>query len=93
MDEHSDLEFECSSQEQCDTDTSDDEQPSIDLEPVKDNQSDRVSFLAALFKKNFSEPKAKVKPVSPKEDGFASFEIAFSFVMTQLQINEVSFKI
>lgn len=25
--------------------------------------------------------------------GFASFEIAFSFVMTQLQINEVSFKI
>ncbi|KAH0879171.1 LOW QUALITY PROTEIN: hypothetical protein HID58_066565 [Brassica napus] len=69
MDEHSDLEFECSSQEQCDTDTSDDEQPSIDLEPVKDNQSDRVSFLAALFKKNFSEPKAKVKPVSPKEDG------------------------
>lgn len=69
MDEYSDLEFECSSQEQCDTDTSDDEQPSIDLEPVKDNQSDRVSFLAALFKKNFSEPKAKVKPVSPKEDG------------------------
>ncbi|CAF1878150.1 unnamed protein product [Brassica napus] len=68
MDEYSDLEFECSSQEQCDTDTSDDEQPSIDLEPVKDNQSDRVNFLAALFKKNFSEPKAKVKPVSPKED-------------------------
>ncbi|CAN6889586.1 unnamed protein product [Brassica oleracea var. botrytis] len=70
MDEYSDLEFECSSQEQCDTDTSDDEQPSIDLEPVKDNQSDRVSFLAALFKKNFSEPKAKVKPVSPKEDDY-----------------------
>ncbi|KAH0943586.1 hypothetical protein HID58_003223, partial [Brassica napus] len=78
MDEFSDLEFECSSQEQCDTDTSDDEQPSIDLEPVKDHQSDRVTFLAALFKKNFSQPKAKVKPVSPKKMYYRKLVIYFA---------------
>lgn len=69
IDEFSDLEFECSSQESLYTDTSDDEQPSIDLEQGKDNQADRVKFLAELFRKNFSAPKPKVKPVSRKEDG------------------------
>ena len=48
----SDLEFGCSSQESSDTDYSDDEQP-IELEPEKENQSERVHFLAALFKKKF----------------------------------------
>ncbi|KAG2302403.1 hypothetical protein Bca52824_031054 [Brassica carinata] len=69
IDEFSELESECSSQESLDTDTSDDEQPSIDLEQGKDNQADRVKFLADLFRKHFSAPKPKLKPLSRKEDG------------------------
>lgn len=68
MDEFDDLEFECSSDESYDTDHSDGEQ-SIELQPEIVDQSERVSFLAALFKKTFSEVKKKVKPVQPKEDG------------------------
>ncbi|KAF3565340.1 hypothetical protein DY000_02016930 [Brassica cretica] len=68
MDEYDDLQFDCSSQESGETDNTDDGQP-IALEPEKDNQSDRVSFLAAMFKKTFSEVKTKVKPVKAKEDG------------------------
>lgn len=45
-----DLEVECSSQESSDTEISDDEQ-SIVQEPLKEDQTERVSFLAALFKK------------------------------------------
>ncbi|WZZ72494.1 hypothetical protein YC2023_083864 [Brassica napus] len=67
MDEYDDLQFDCSSQESGETDNTDDGQP-IALEPEKDNQSDRVSFLAAMFKKTFSEVKTKVKPVKAKED-------------------------
>ncbi|KAL0730146.1 hypothetical protein Bca4012_026239 [Brassica carinata] len=69
IDEFSELESECSSQQSLDTDTSDDEQPSIDLEQGKDNQADRVKFLAELFRKHFSAPKPKLKPLSRKEDG------------------------
>ncbi|CAN6828898.1 unnamed protein product, partial [Brassica oleracea var. botrytis] len=54
IDECDDLEVECSSQESSDTEISDDEQ-SIVQEPLKEDQTERVSFLAALFKKNFSE--------------------------------------
>ena len=68
MDEYDDIKFDCSSQESGETDNTDDGQP-IALEPEKDNQSDRVSFLAAMFKKTFSEVKTKVKPVKAKEDG------------------------
>lgn len=64
----SDLEFGCSSQESSDTDYSDDQQP-MEPKPEKENQSERVHFLAALFKKNFTEPKKKVKPVSTNQDG------------------------
>ncbi|CAN7139164.1 unnamed protein product [Brassica rapa subsp. narinosa] len=70
IDECDDLEVECSSQESSDTEISDDEQ-SIVQEPQKEDQTERVSFLAALFKKNFSEvkkpPKPKVKAVSSSE--------------------------
>uniref|UniRef100_A0A0D3EAP8 Helitron helicase-like domain-containing protein n=1 Tax=Brassica oleracea var. oleracea TaxID=109376 RepID=A0A0D3EAP8_BRAOL len=69
MDEYDDLEFECSSQERSDTDDSNDEQ-STELVQEKDNQSKRVSVLAALFKKPFTEVKPKVKPTSPKEDDY-----------------------
>ncbi|KAL0656729.1 hypothetical protein Bca4012_077313 [Brassica carinata] len=69
MDEYDDLQFDCSSQESGETDNTDDGQP-IALEPEKDNQSDRVSFLAAMFKKTFSEVKTKVKPVKAKEDDY-----------------------
>lgn len=75
MDEYDDLEFECSSQETyfSETDDSDTEQ-SIELVPEKDDQSKRVSFLAALFKKTFSEVNTKrVKPTAPKEDGELSY--------------------
>lgn len=68
MDECDDLEFECSSQERSNTDDSNDEQ-FTELVQEKDNQSKRVSVLAALFKKSFTEVKPKVKPTSPKEDG------------------------
>ncbi|KAH0859356.1 hypothetical protein HID58_087617, partial [Brassica napus] len=67
MDECDDLEFECSSQERSNTDDSNDEQ-FTELVQEKDNQSKRVSVLAALFKKSFTEVKPKVKPTSPKED-------------------------
>lgn len=67
-DEYDDLEFECSSQERSNTDDSNDEQ-FTELVQEKDNQSKRVSVLAALFKKSFTEVKPKVKPTSPKEDG------------------------
>ncbi|KAH0883438.1 hypothetical protein Bca4012_029939 [Brassica carinata] len=63
-----DLEFECSSQDVSDTDTLDAEQ-TIEVDTEIDNQSERVSFMAALFKKTFAVQKTKVKPVSPKEDG------------------------
>ncbi|KAH0915594.1 hypothetical protein HID58_030040 [Brassica napus] len=70
IDECDDLEVECSSQESSDTEISDDEQ-SVVQEPQKEDQTERVSFLAALFKKNFSEvkkpPKPKVKAVSSSE--------------------------
>ncbi|KAH0868032.1 hypothetical protein HID58_075054 [Brassica napus] len=70
IDECDDLEVECSSQESSDTEISDDEQ-SIVQEPLKEDQTERVSFLAALFKKNLSEvkksPKPKVKAVSSSE--------------------------
>ncbi|KAH0870163.1 hypothetical protein HID58_077185, partial [Brassica napus] len=70
IDECDDLEVECSSQESSDTEISDDEQ-SIVQEPLKEDQTERVSFLAALFKKNFSKvkkpPKPKVKAVSSSE--------------------------
>ncbi|KAL0750056.1 hypothetical protein Bca101_032059 [Brassica carinata] len=69
MDEYDDLEFECSSQERSNTDDSNDEQ-STELVQEKDNQSKRVSVLAALFKKSFTEVKPKVKPTSPKEDDY-----------------------
>ncbi|CAF2070124.1 unnamed protein product [Brassica napus] len=49
----SDLEFGCSSQESSDTDYSDDEQP-IELEPEKENQSERIHFLAAFKSKHAS---------------------------------------
>ena len=65
---YSDLEFECSSQDVSDTDTLDAEQ-TIEVDTEIDNQSERVSFMAALFKKTFAMQKTKVKPVSPKEDG------------------------
>ncbi|KAG2252270.1 hypothetical protein Bca52824_082406 [Brassica carinata] len=68
MDGYDDLEFDSSSQESFDSDTSDHEQ-SILLEPEINNQSERVMKLAAMFKKTFSEVKKKVKPISPKEDG------------------------
>ncbi|KAF3488024.1 hypothetical protein F2Q69_00054809 [Brassica cretica] len=68
MDEYDDLQFDSSSQESGETDNTDDDQP-IALEPEKDNQSDRVSFLAAIFKITFYEVKTKVKPVKAKEDG------------------------
>ncbi|CAN6871402.1 unnamed protein product [Brassica oleracea] len=68
MDGYDDLEFNSSSQESFDSDTSDQEQ-SILLEPEINNQSERVMKLAAMFKKTFSEVKKKVKPISPKEDG------------------------
>ncbi|CDY13504.1 BnaA03g52220D [Brassica napus] len=68
-DEYDDLEFECSSQERSDTDDSNDED-STELVQEKDNQSKRVSVLAALFKKSFTEVKPKVKPTSPKEDDY-----------------------
>ncbi|WZY86542.1 hypothetical protein YC2023_032926 [Brassica napus] len=75
IDECDDLEVECSSQESSDTEISDDEQ-SIVQEPHKEDQTERVSFLAALFKKNFSEvkkpPKPKVKAVSSSEYGLKS---------------------
>ncbi|KAH0874106.1 hypothetical protein HID58_071468 [Brassica napus] len=67
MDGYDDLEFDSSSQESFDSDTSDHEQ-SILLEPEINNQSERVMKLAAMFKKTFSEVKKKVKPISPKED-------------------------
>ncbi|CAN7073422.1 unnamed protein product [Brassica oleracea var. botrytis] len=59
--------IECSSQDSSGTDRSDGEQ-SIELEPEVDNQSERVSLLAAMFRKTFSEVKKKVKTVPPKED-------------------------
>lgn len=67
-DEYSDLEFECSSEDVSDTDFSDGEQ-TIEPETERDKQCDRVSFMAALFKKTFAVKKTKVKPVSHKEDG------------------------
>ncbi|KAG2288053.1 hypothetical protein Bca52824_047657 [Brassica carinata] len=70
IDECDDLEVECSSQESSDTEISDDEQ-SIVQEPLKEDQTERVSFLAALFKKNFSEVK---KPVKPKVKAVSSSE-------------------
>ncbi|CAN6924260.1 unnamed protein product [Brassica oleracea] len=60
--------IECSSQDSSGTDRSDGEQ-SIELEPEVDNQSERVSLLAAMFRKTFSEVKKKVKTVPPKDDG------------------------
>ncbi|CAN7085429.1 unnamed protein product, partial [Brassica oleracea var. botrytis] len=69
MDGYDDLEFDSSSQESFDSDTSDHEQ-SILLEPEINNQSERVMKLAAMFKKTFSEVKKKVKPISPKEDDY-----------------------
>lgn len=76
IDECDDLEVECSSQESSDTEISDDEQ-SIVQEPLKEDQTERVSFLAALFKKNFSKvkkpPKPKVKAVSSSEYGKLKF--------------------
>lgn len=64
-----DIEFiECSSQESSGTDHSDGKQ-SIDEEPEVDNQYERVSLLAAMFRKAFSEVKKKVKTVPSKEDG------------------------
>lgn len=68
MDEYDDLQFECSSQESFDTNQSDGEQD-IETEPEIDKQAERVSFLAAMFKKAFSEPKKKVKPVTPNLHG------------------------
>ncbi|KAH0861773.1 hypothetical protein HID58_078984 [Brassica napus] len=68
MDGYYDLEFDSSSQESFDSDTSDHKQ-SILLEPEINNQSERVMKLAVMFKKTFSEVKKKVKPISPKEDG------------------------
>lgn len=69
IDSDGDLEFDTDCEESSDSDTSDHEL-SILPEPQIDKQAERVKLLAAMFKKTFSEPvKAKVKPVSPKEDG------------------------
>ncbi|CAF2105624.1 unnamed protein product, partial [Brassica napus] len=54
MDGYYDLEFDSSSQESFDSDTSDHKQ-SILLEPEINNQSERVMKLAVMFKKTFSE--------------------------------------
>lgn len=79
-DEYDDLEFECSSQETYFSDTDDSiNEESIELVPDKDDQSERVSFLAALFKKTFTEVKTKrVKPTEPKEDGLFNYHNSFS---------------
>lgn len=69
MDEYDDLEFECSSQENSDTYSSDDDQVT-ELEPERDNQkTEQVQFMAALFKKTFKDLQKKKKPESPNEDG------------------------
>ncbi|CAN6890612.1 unnamed protein product, partial [Brassica oleracea] len=54
MDGYYDLEFDSSSQESFDSDTSDHKQ-FILLEPEINNQSERVMKLAVMFKKTFSE--------------------------------------
>ncbi|WZZ77405.1 hypothetical protein YC2023_097977 [Brassica napus] len=73
MDGYYDLEFDSSSQESFDSDTSDHKQ-SILLEPEINNQSERVMKLAVMFKKTFSEVKKKVKPISPKDDADLEIE-------------------
>lgn len=69
IDECDDLEVECSSQESSDNEGSfADEQETVQVPPVLD-QSIRVKRLAAFFKKTFSEPLPKTKPVTSNTVG------------------------
>lgn len=70
IDECDDLQVECSSQGSSDSEISDDEQESeSEPEADKQDQSERVKFVAALFQKRFAGVKTKPKADTSKMDG------------------------